>query len=507
MCLNTIKQNYKEICAYVLKEARSTNPKVRLHMLFAISHLSRHSENRKKFAEKFENELDESFSHLVGTQVCEFGMKKDHLEKAGRLCQTWKKERIFSTLALDSFSEIVKTSMENERLPCECNHCSALTIDKVLGGYGKRDILKVDEAELDMLNEHARKNSERRASCSLVNTPASTSTTPCSQATPTSGGSGSATNTTEEPRKIISIYQECLDQALSDFPLDRDPIQFEAEDEEEAKKKNDRSEGAPFEGHHQQQQGVSTPQAQAGGGGFNPSMSGVDLCARCTYPFPSPLAAEEISELGLGITSFLRRYAPWMGKHDVEGIRLCGDGLQFKSKKREDGQRVYYYSTDVRLRIANSHQYDMMTSLCDKPNIKVELRYCGGIHLGNPGGSSIYEIEFQEARVVMHETEKGERGGTRHQQHHQQQQQRQVHYREREGDGWLRMDSNGERSRDRSERRRSSSDHDRHRHRSRHSSHSGQKHKRSSSWGGGVSKHKGKPIRNHSREEYRSYRR
>jgi hypothetical protein len=375
------KVNYKEVCILIKEYSKSTNPKVRLHMLFAISHLSRRSENKGKFAKRFESDLSQCFSSMVGTQVCRFGMQKEHLEKAARLCQTWRKEGTFTIVASDSFAETVSTSLSNERLPCECNHCSALTIDKVLDGYGKRDILQVDTGELELLDEYCRKMDEHRAPCSLNNTPASASTTPCSQQTPSSA-TGSASNTTEESRKIVSIYKECAYQALADFPLDRQPILLDIAEkkktpEEEAEEKEKEKVGAGKEC-----------------GGFDASRtSGVEVCARCTYPFPSLLPAEQLAALGGGITDFLRSYAKWMGRHDVEGIRLCGDGLQFKSEKRGDGQRVYYYSTDVRLRITNEHQYSTIASLCKKRNISVLLE-------GKPGSTS-FKIEFDEARVVV----------------------------------------------------------------------------------------------------------
>ena len=98
------------ICEALVKDLESTNPKVRLHMLFGLSYLMRRADNSALYSEYFGTSLVKRFGGVIRQQGENenTAMTVDQLDKVTRLCDRWKSDDILSPMTMDTLYEEIK---------------------------------------------------------------------------------------------------------------------------------------------------------------------------------------------------------------------------------------------------------------------------------------------------------------------------------------------------------------------------------------------------------------
>ena len=154
------------ICQTILSTLCSSNPKVRLHMLYGVSSLIRHGKRKKRFAILFEKELTSREDAFLGilaaqpnkdkvTQIC----ASEDLRRLGSLLATWSKEKIFAQESCDRIEEQYDRHREQVLFEDrqQCILMNAVTTARAVEVMPKQNdpeygrcLLTVDEREMEV---------------------------------------------------------------------------------------------------------------------------------------------------------------------------------------------------------------------------------------------------------------------------------------------------------------------------------------------------------------------
>ena len=157
---------FEAICQTILSTLCSSNPKVRLHMLYGVSSLIRHGKRKKRFAILFEKELTSREDAFLGilaaqpnkdkvTQIC----ASEDLRRLGSLLATWSKEKIFAQESCDRIEEQYDRHREQVLFEDrqQCILMNAVTTARAVEVMPKQNdpeygrcLLTVDEREMEV---------------------------------------------------------------------------------------------------------------------------------------------------------------------------------------------------------------------------------------------------------------------------------------------------------------------------------------------------------------------
>ena len=160
------KARYKAICHEVMKSAKSSNPSVRLNILYAVSYLSRKCQS-KDYAKRFEGELLKTFKRILTGQRIgnEAPMRQKEVELVMRLVEQWKIHKTFTQEATEKFEEVLEqimATLEDEKKTYDAKMDEAplspareaVLLEAVLHDNGPRPIEREDPKEIAMLDKY-----------------------------------------------------------------------------------------------------------------------------------------------------------------------------------------------------------------------------------------------------------------------------------------------------------------------------------------------------------------
>ncbi|QDZ21553.1 RRM domain-containing protein [Chloropicon primus] len=158
------------ICGTLLEQLRSTNPKVRLHFLYGLSSLVRHTRGRRHFADNLERELVDKgvFRRILGTQNGKevTAMRGEELRYAARLCSVWKRDSAFSDEGAQKMLEECEAVEEETRCKLEYEERKCYLLEGAAhqepDGKDRKGLLKVDDRELEVISKYYQDLSGKR---------------------------------------------------------------------------------------------------------------------------------------------------------------------------------------------------------------------------------------------------------------------------------------------------------------------------------------------------------